>query len=322
MKYEYESACADRIESFIKQKNSIGYPYEESARFLMQFDRMCASAFPKATVLTQEIYQAWAVRRNTEGNNAFNNRLAPIRQFAEHLHRIGDSDYTLPANFVKVRPHQIPYIYTEHEICSIWKLADEFKPTCRFNTRHLVFPAILRLIYCCGLRPCEARKLRMCDVDLKHGKLCILESKGHKDRIVMLSDSMLEYCGNYDEKMSLIIPMRKFFFPAASDQLYTKQWLVKSFRDTRIQANIRGNGELPPRLYDLRHTFATHRLYQWMSEGRDVTALLPYLRAYMGHSKISDTYYYIHLVPGLLNTMTGKGYTSFNCLLPEVGSDE
>ena len=104
--------------------------------------------------------------------------------------------------------------------------------------------------------------------------------------------------------------------------LYTKQWLVKSFRDTRKQAGIYGNGETPPRLYDFRHTFATHRLYQWMREGKDVTALLPYLRAYMGHMEFSDTYYYIHLVPGLLESMSGKKYTLFNRLLPEVGSDE
>jgi len=220
MKYEFKSAFADRIEGFIRQKNAVGYPYEESARFLMHFDRMCVVAFPEITELTQEIFQAWAVRRSSEGSNAFRNRLAPVRQFSEYLLRIGDKAYVPPFDFIKVTPHQIPYIYTEEEIRSIWELADDFMPTCRFNTRHLVFPSILRLIYCCGLRPCEARKLCMRDVDLTNGKLRILESKGHKDRIVMLSESMLQYCRDYDKKMSLILPQRTFFFPAANDQLY------------------------------------------------------------------------------------------------------
>ena len=38
------------------------------------------------------------------------------------------------------------------------------------------------------------------------------------------------------------------------------------------------------RFHDLRHTFATHRLYHWMRDGKDLNAMLPYLSAYMGHA--------------------------------------
>ena len=47
----------------------------------------------------------------------------------------------------------------------------------------------------------------------------------------------------------------------------------------------------------LRHTFCVHRLDDWVREGRDVSAMLPYLSAYVGHSSIESTDYYLHLVP-------------------------
>jgi hypothetical protein len=59
-----------------------------------------------------------------------------------------------------------------------------------------------------------------------------------------------------------------------------------------------------------------------MNEGKDLTAMLPYLSAYMGHSQLSDTYYYIHLVPGMLESMSGIEFAGFEELLPEVEADE
>ena len=50
--------------------------------------------------------------------------------------------------------------------------------------------------------------------------------------------------------------------------------------------------------------------------------MLPYLSAYMGHAQLSDTYYYIHLVPGLMEEMTVFAFCSAEVLLPEVETDE
>lgn len=47
-----------------------------------------------------------------------------------------------------------------------------------------------------------------------------------------------------------------------------------------------------------------------------------YLSAYMGHAQLSDTYYYIHLVPGLLEEMSGFAFSSAEAFLPEVRADE
>ncbi len=58
------------------------------------------------------------------------------------------------------------------------------------------------------------------------------------------------------------------------------------------------------------------------NEIKDLNAMLPYLSAYMGHAQLSDTYYYIHLVPGLMEEMSDFAFSSAEVLLPEVETDE
>ena len=60
----------------------------------------------------------------------------------------------------------------------------------------------------------------------------------------------------------------------------------------RISHGGRGHG---PRVHDLRHTFAVNNLRTWFAAGEDTGALLPVLQAYMGHSSVSDTAYYLRL---------------------------
>lgn len=322
MLYIYESNFAEDIENFILQKHSVGFPYKYSQTIMHNFDKFCAERFPNETKLTKEICCAWAVKKDTENNNAFRNRLMPIREFARYLNRNGIMAYILPQSYAKKGSRPIPHIYTTDEIKSILTVADNLPLRKNYPIRHYVIPTALRLMYCCGLRPCEVRKLQVKNVDLKRGCLFIEESKGHKSRTVFMSDDMIEVCREYQAKVSKILPDREIFFPDSKGNEYTKEWFDKTFRIIREKASIKNVGDNPPRLYDLRHTFATHRLYQWMNDGKDINAMLPYLSAYMGHEQLSDTYYYIHLVPEIFEQMSGFNCSSLESLIPEVESNE
>ena len=318
----FKSQFADRIVEFVQQKRALGFPYDGSEAILEKFDRFCLEHFPSEIILSKELCLAWAVRRETEGNNGFRNRVSPIREFAKYLIRIGEAAYIVPPDFTRRGPRPLPYIYSEEEVAAILRVFDEMKPRKGFPVRHFVIPAIIRLLYCCGLRPVEARRLKVTEVDLSIGKIYIRESKGHKDRIVMLGGDNIEYFRTYNGNVSCLLPGRDWFFPNSSDEIYTKEWLDKTFRIAREKAGITGESSNPPRPYDLRHTFATHRLYLWMKEGKNLDSMLPYLSTYMGHAQLSDTYYYIHLVPGQLKTMSGLDFSKYEALIPEVDDDE
>ena len=55
-----------------------------------------------------------------------------------------------------------------------------------------------------------------------------------------------------------------------------------------------------PRLHDLRHSFAVHRLTSWYRQGADVQTLLPYLSTYLGHVNLAATQVYLTMTPELL----------------------
>ena len=55
-----------------------------------------------------------------------------------------------------------------------------------------------------------------------------------------------------------------------------------------------------------------------MRQGKDVSAMLPYLSRYMGHATFDSTYYYIHTSPDFMDAyahITRKSQS----VLPEVG---
>jgi site-specific recombinase XerD len=55
-----------------------------------------------------------------------------------------------------------------------------------------------------------------------------------------------------------------------------------------------------PRLHDLRHAYAVHRVVTWYQQGADVQHLLPQLATYLGHLHIAATQRYLTMTPELL----------------------
>lgn len=150
MNYTFESLFAQRLYEFIQQKNAVGFPYAESTRLLSEFDRFCLEQFPNEATLTKEICLAWAIRRDTEGNNTFRNRLMPVREFARYLNRCGEPAFVLHPNFAKKGPRHIPHIYSEEEIVALWEALDQLKPRKRYPIRHFVIPTLVRLLWKCA----------------------------------------------------------------------------------------------------------------------------------------------------------------------------
>lgn len=306
------------IMEMLAQKRALGYDYKTEERVLVNFDQYSVENYPLENNLTYKLVTAWATIRPTEHIRSFQSRLTPIRELGRYMLRAGWDAYILPTDYAGFqRKEYIPHIYTKNELTDIFRAADQMPYSKRYPTRHLVISVVLRVIYCCGLRPAEPLKLKNCDVDLNMGQLLIRGSKGHKDRAVMLADDLLMLCRKYHEKMLYIFPDSEYFFPNQTGGQYSMRFFDETFLRIKKAAGIQRTNERNARIYDLRHTFVTDRIYAWMIDGKDLHALLPYLSAYLGHSSYAQTAYYFHLVPEYF-TQNGLNIDSYSGAIPEV----
>lgn len=102
------------------------------------------------------------------------------------------------------------------------------------------------------------------------------------------------------------------FFTTRSGSRVNKANVPYHFRLACEQAGIRRqDGRRPrPRLHDLRHTFAVHRLTSWYQQGIDVQTLLPHLCTYLGHGSLAATQVYLSMTPDLLQ-QASKRFESY-----------
>jgi len=156
-------------------------------------------------------------------------------------------------------------------------------------------PEIFRLLYCCGMRVGEVLQLKVEDVDLGSGVLSVREGKFHKDRLVPMAPSVTMRLRRY---ASVLGNSAAFFFPAPDGGHYSKVTVYQVFRQLLRVCHIphggRGRG---PRLHDLRHSHAVHKLESWYRQGADLGVKLPLLSTYMGHTSLVGTQRYLHLTP-------------------------
>jgi integrase len=134
----------------------------------------------------------------------------------------------------------------------------------------------------------------------------------------MMSEDVLKLCRIYHERVSLILPDRRYFFPNQFDRQYSPSFLRSILHECwdKMKTNtVKGTS---PHVHDFRHNFAIKRLNLWIQEGKDLQAYLPYLSVYLGHASLSETDYYLHLVPEFFPVMISRGEERFSYLIPEA----
>lgn len=108
------------------------------------------------------------------------------------------------------------------------------------------------------------------------------------------------------------------FFPGPKGSRCTDGALRYSFRKVLTEANIpwlgAGKG---PRLHDLRHSYAIHRMLLWYEQGADLNAKLPLLATYLGHVGLSSSQYYLRLTEDLLSEVISRYQARFGNFIEE-----
>ena len=135
------------------------------------------------------------------------------------------------------------------------------------------------LLYGAGLRRGEACRLTIEDVNAPQALLHIRETKFFKTRIVPIADSLSEMLQAYMAK-HCGRPARDGaspLFRKRDGTPLTKSAIAAAFRRLRILAGIKreGGARNQPRLHDLRHSAAVHRVTSWYRTGADLNRIFP-----------------------------------------------
>lgn len=311
----------DYIEDMILYKESLGYSRKSYESFLKDFGSYLNASYSGEDFLTELMVQKWCIQRKTESLNSFRRRAVILREFTKYLFAMGVSDYVLPTNLFPKVSRYTPYIFSDKELYIFFDYADKALYSALTPCRHLIIPVIYRLIYLCGLRPSEGRELRKNDVDFEQNTLLIRKNKTHQERLIPMAPDVAEMCKDYINKVSLIYPDTEYFFPSPKGGPYQAKWLTNQFLSLWNQTKKNGN-TARVRVYDLRHRYATAMMMKWLDEKVDIYVMLPYLSTYMGHTNISDTAYYIHLLPKNLLETSSIDWERFLNLIPEVDIGE
>ena len=314
---EFSSGLASDIRSMIAFRQSLGITTYEGILSLL--DRFCCEHYPGDNALTRNMALDWLADERERHKSVRDNAIA-IRQLGKYIVSENRSAYILPNSFVSSKSDFVPHIFTDEELHNLFTVVDSLKYFYKNPFAHIIAPVLFRLLYTCGLRPNEGRELKRENIDLKSGEILVVHNKQKKERIVVMSNDMLELCNEYEKQRRVFAENSHYFFPACNDLPYTAIQMTMLFRRCWKKANAKLGIENCPqaRPYDLRHRFASAIIQQWIEEGRDLYAMLPYLRAYMGHKYFSSTAYYIHLLPENILKTSGIDWDEFEKLIPEV----
>ena len=301
----FESVLAPLLEGHLKEKRAGGYRYYSEVHYLKDLDRFLIQEAHNSRELPKELVERLIAKRSSESPKTYSNRITIIRQFVEYLLRLGISAYIPPAILAPIwQDTFVPHIFTVEEIRRFLSEVDNLCPEPRSPLRHIIMPEIFHLLYFCGLRVSEVRKLKVKDVDLASGVLTIRNTKFGKDRLVPMADSIVNRLRIYAERLG-VRNMESYLFPSRDGGYISHSVFYQLFRIILKRIGIEHGGRgYGPRLHDLRHTFAVHRLIGWYQKGENLNAKLPLLATYLGHQGMNGTQRYLHLVPELFPEVT------------------
>ena len=291
------SALERALADYLQLRRSLGHELAEAARLLPGFVAyLDAHGCPSVTI---EAALAWTQQPETCWPNG-PRRMTAVRGFARYLSGI-DADTQVPP--LGLMPYRVrrrqPFIYSPAQIDAVMALA---RRSIDSPLRAATYDTLIGLLAVSGLRIGEAIKLDRGDIDWDQGVLLIRESKFGKSRLVPLQPSSMHALQGYAQLRDQLQPRPKepSFFVSLTRKRVSYAVVQQTFRRLVDDAGIGAGAPYPPRLHDLRHTFAVRTLLGWYRSDDDVQAKLPWLSTYLGHREPASTYWYLSAAPELL----------------------
>lgn len=301
----------DRAKEYLAHRRALGFGLESSGKLLLQFARFADRSEHRGP-LTADLALRWASLPQTASPRYRAERLSIVRVFARHL-AAEDGRSQVPGRRLLGKNHDRlqPHIYSDRQLRELVLAAAKLSPV--YRLRPHTYSTLFGLLASTGLRVSEALSLEKKHVDLARAILRIEETKFRKSRLVPLHPTVTQALRRYVRERDRDSRARdsQAFFVGGHGRALPYSTVRSTFRRLCVQLDWHSNGMLPrPRIHDLRHSFACRRLLRWYQQGVNVDHAIASLSTYLGHRKVTDTYWYLTGTAPLL-AIAGQRFERF-----------
>jgi integrase len=295
------------VEEYLAARRAAGFALlheEGQLRAFARFTELSDNHVP----ITAELALSWA-RSSRHGRQiTAARRVEVLRPFLKYCFALGHA-VEVVAPGVCGPPHRrlSPHIYTEGEIGDLLNAASGLGP--KGGLRPITYVTLFGLLAATGMRLSEALSLEKKDVNLNGRLLTLRETKFRKSRLIPIHETTAAALANYEGARRRDAPTlgSPFYFATASGNRLPSRTVEHNFDQLRTQLGWQARGGHDnPRLQDLRHTFICRALLYGVQDSKPVDSLVDTISTYVGHAKVSDTYWYLSATPELMNAAANR----------------
>ena len=310
--WKLHSCLAAQIQNFIHLRCLSGTDYQSQARLLGYFDRFLLTQRLNEPLMTSEITDGYQQSLSHLAPRSRSNRFCVVRQFCQYLANNDPRSYVPePFRAIPSPGAHPPFIYSPPELQALLAAASKLPPP--NSLRPHTYQTLLGTLYSTGIRIGEALALNLEDFHSAEQRLYIAEGKFRKARWVPLSTSTCRALQQYLHQRLQMRP-RSPDSPLLLNQRsrrLTSCTVHQTFQHLLRRCGIPHPNHPGPRIHDLRHTFAVHRLLAWYRDGQDVNARLSWLATYMGHVDFHSTQVYLRATPELIEQVDRRFHNHY-----------
>jgi len=282
-----------RVRAYLAHRRKLGFVLRTQAYHLREFASFSDKTAPRQP-LTAALALQWAA---STGHNRFGYhamRYQSVRNLARYLLALDPRTEVPPARLLgSTWVRRQPHIYSPAEVRLMMAQSRQLPHRDHYAAlRPLTFETMIELVFCTGLRPAEACKLRLADFDPRSRTMVITQTKLSPQRTLPLHPSVVLALERYQKARRRIIPFGEHFFVGRRGVPFTTQRIGEFFAS--VVRGIEPNGaRAVVRFGDLRHTFATRLISAWSRRAKPVPHSLLLLSRYMGHKSFNATWWYV-----------------------------
>jgi integrase len=289
-------SLAAAVEFYLHSRRQLGFALKNEHWALPGLARYARRVRHRGP-LTCALACRWAAQSPSQSQRAC--RLNMVRRFARFW-QASDPGTEIPPPGVfgpgfRRRP---VHIYTPEQISAL--LAATARLGSPRQLRSASLRTVLGLLACTGLRVSEALGLQRRDVDWPNRLLTIRHSKSGQARVIVVQSSTMVALRAYERLRHQACPgiSPTAFFLSVTGRPFPYSTVRDGF--LQLRRHLGWTWRRPPRLHDLRHTFAVRCLLACSRRQPPADSLILSLSTYLGHRQVTDTYWYFSAIPELL----------------------